>query len=67
MFFTGKDGLNLIGQIELTVVVALDTRVSDSRNDSSAVTVGCQRDLAYRVKFTAETNSTVIKVKQTLA
>lgn len=66
-FFHRKGGLNLTGQIEPAVVVALDNRVTISRNDSSAVNVGCQCDLAYQVKFTAEANSTVIKVKQILA
>lgn len=66
-FFHRKDHLTLIGQIELTVVVALDNRASISRNDSSAVNVGCRQGLAYQVKFTAEGNSTVIKVKQILA
>ena len=62
-----KGGLNLTGQIALTVVMALDNQVTISRNDSSAVNVGCQQDLAYQVEFTVEANSTVIKVKQILA
>lgn len=66
-FFHRKGDLNLTGLIEPAVVVALDNQVTISRTDPSAVNVGCQQDLAYQVKFTAEANSTVIKVKQIVA